>query len=144
MSETPDPFDELDELLERVNSQFGEISRAFETGVDPVVSNIAVDIADTGEEIVVTADLPGVDESEIELRAETDSLTIQAETTVETELADADYHRKERHHQAVSRQLSLPAPVDAEAATASYTNGVLEVMLPKQGPEAGGYEIDVE
>lgn len=141
MSENP--FDEVDELIERMNNQFGELSRAFEPGVDPIVNSTAVDVADTGEEIVVTADLPGVAEAEIDLRAETDSLTISAETTAEHEIDDADYHRKERSRQSVSRRVSLPVAVDAEEATASYTNGVLTVTLPKRDQHSG-YEIDVE
>lgn len=143
MPEKPNPFEELDELIERMNDQFGELSRTFEGG--SVLSEISVDVADHGEEIVVTADLPGFAEADIDLHADEDSVTLSAEAETETVDDDAHYHRKERSHQSVSRRVRLPESVDAAAATAGYTNGVLTVTLPKLDPDApGGHEIDVE
>ena len=143
MPEKPNPFEELDELIERMNDQFGELSRTFEGG--NVLSEISVDVADHGEEIVVTADLPGFAEEDIDLHADEDSVTLSAAAESETVDDDAHYHRKERSHQSVSRRVRLPESVDAAAATASYTNGVLTVTLPKLDPDApGGHEIDVE
>ncbi|RJX44113.1 Hsp20/alpha crystallin family protein [Halonotius aquaticus] len=143
MPEKPNPFEELDELIERMNDQFGELSQTFEGG--SVLSEISVDVADTGEEIVVTADLPGFAEDDIDLRADQESITLSADAETEAVEEDANYHRKERSHQSVSRRVRLPEAVDAAAATASYTNGVLTVTLPKLDPDApGGHEIDVE
>ena len=143
MSEKPNPFEELDELIERMNDQFGELSRTFEGG--NVLSEISVDVADTGEEIVVTADLPGFAEDDIDLRADQESITLSADAETEAVEEDTHYHRQERSHQSVSRRVRLPESVDAAAATASYTNGVLTVTLPKLDPDApGGHEIDVE
>jgi len=145
MSEKPQPFEELDELIERMNRQFGELSRTFDTGVDPVVADISVDVADTGDEIVVIADLPGFRESDIDLRADEESVTVEATAETEPVDEDATYHREERRHGSVSRRVSLPEAVDAAAASASYTNGVLTVTLPKRDPDAvGGHTIDVE
>jgi len=142
MPEKPNPFEELDELIERMNDQFGELSQTFEGG--SVLSEISVDVADTGEEIVVTADLPGFAEEDIDLRADQESITLSADAETEAVEEDANYHRKERSHQSVSRRVRLPEAVDAAAATASYTNGVLTVTLPKLDPDApGGHEIDV-
>ena len=145
MAGRPNPFRELDELIERMNRQFGELSRTFDTGVDPVLADISVDVADTGDELVVTADLPGFSESDIDLRADEESVTLEATAETETVDEDANYHRKERRHQSVNRRVPLPEAVDAAAASASYTNGVLTVTLPKLDPDApGGHEIDVE
>jgi len=145
MSEKPQPFEELDELIERMNRQFGELSRTFDTGVDPVLADISVDVADIGDELVVTADLPGFREEDIDLRADEESVTLSAESETEAVDEDANYHRKERRHQSVNRRVPLPGAVDAAAASASYTNGVLTVTLPKLDPDApGGHEIDVE
>ena len=82
MPEKPNPFEELDELIERMNREFGELSRTFEGG--GVLAEIAVDVADTGDDIVVTADLPGFDESDIDLRAERDAVTLSAASDRET------------------------------------------------------------
>ena len=144
MSEKPRPFAELDELIERMNRQFGELSRTFEGG-EGVLADVSVDVADTGEEIVVTADLPGFAEDDIELRADEESVTLNATSETETVEDDTHYHRKERHHQSISRRIPLPESVEAAAASASYTNGVLTVTLPKLDPDdAGGHRIDVE
>ena len=143
MPEKPNPFEELDELIERMNDQFGELSQTFEGG--SVLSEISVDVADTGDEIVVTADLPGFAEEDIDLRADEESVTLSADAETEAVEEDVNYHRKERSHQSVSRRVRLPEAVDAASATASYTNGVLTVTLPKLDPDApGGHEIDVE
>ncbi|ESS10048.1 MAG: molecular chaperone, small heat shock protein [uncultured archaeon A07HN63] len=143
MPEKPNPFEELDELIERMNREFSDLSRTFEGG--GVLAEITVDVADTGDDIVVAADLPGYAEDEIDLRADRELVTLSAESDRETVDEDAHYHRKERSHQSVSRRIPLPAEVDAASATASYTNGVLTVTLPKLDPDAaGGHEIDVE
>ena len=143
MPEKPNPFEELDELIERMNDQFGELSQTFEGG--SVLSEISVDVADTGDEIVVTVDLPGFAEEDIDLRADQESITLSADAETEAVEEDANYHRKERSHQSVSRRVRLPEAVDAAAASATYTNGVLTVTLPKLDPDApGGHEIDVE
>jgi len=143
MPEKPNPFEELDELIERMNDQFGELSQTFEGG--SVLSEISVDVADHGDELVVTADLPGFAEEDIDLRADEESITLNATSETETVEDDTHYHRKERTHQSVSRQVPLPEAVDAAAASATYTNGVLTVTLPKLDPDAaGGHTIDVE
>ena len=143
MPEKPNPFEELDELIERMNREFSELSRTFEGG--GVLAEVAVDVADTGDDIVVTADLPGYAEDAIDLRADVESVTVEATAETETVDENATYHRKERSHQSVSRRIPLPNEVDAESATASHTNGVLTVTLPKRDPDvAGGHEIDVE
>ena len=145
MPEKPHPFEELDELIERMNHQFGELSRAFDTGVDPVLAEISVDVADTGDELVVTADLPGFREDDIDLQADEESVTLAATAETEPIDEDATYHRKERRHGSVSRRVPLPEAVDAAAASASYTNGVLTVTLSKLDEDAaGGHTIDVE
>jgi HSP20 family protein len=144
MSEKSNPFKELDELIERMNREFSELSRSFE-GSSGILAEISVDIADTGEDLVVTADLPGCTENDIDLRTDRNSVTIGANADRETVEEDVHYHRRERHHGSVSRRIPLPEEVDAEAAMASCTNGVLTVKLPKRDVDAvGGHEIDVQ
>jgi HSP20 family protein len=144
MPEKPNPFDELDELIERMNREFSELSRSFE-GSSGILANISVDIADTGEDIVVMADVPGSTEHDIDLRADRNSVTIEADAERETVDTDVHYHRRERHHKAVSRRVPLPQEVDAESAMASCTNGVLTIKLPKRDPDVpDGHEIDIQ
>ncbi|GAB6879213.1 Hsp20/alpha crystallin family protein [Halorubrum gandharaense] len=143
-----DPFREIEELFERMGREFEE----FGSDIEPAVSNdVNVDVAETDDELVVTADLPGFERDEIDVELREDALTIAAShtETVEEEEAGEEgeephYHRRERRQRAVSRRIPLPAPVDAEATTAEYDNGVLTVTLPKQSPEkSDGHSIDV-
>lgn len=143
MAGRPNPFRELDEFIERMNRQFGQFSQSFEGGT--MLSDVTVDVADRGDELVVTVDLPGFSQDDIDLRVDREALTINAEYESDEEEENAHYHRQERRRQSVRRRIPLPEEVDAESATAEYNNGVLTVTLPKLDPEsAGGYQIDVE
>ncbi|MFO7834861.1 MAG: Hsp20/alpha crystallin family protein [Halohasta sp.] len=143
MAGRPNPFRELDELIERMNRQFGELSRSVEG--EGVLSSVSVDVADRGDELVVTVDLPGFESDDIDLRVDRESLTVSAEYETEDTDETAQFHRQERRRESVRRQLPLPEEVDAQAAAASYNNGVLTVTLPKLDPEtSSGYQIDVE
>ncbi len=145
MSDKPDPFRELDEFLERMNKQFGGIGRSIEPGFR---QEIRADVADHGDEIVVTADLPGFGRDAIEVRLDDGTVildaTAETETAEEGEEAGVTYHRRERQQRSVSRRISLPAEVVAEETNATYANGVLTVTLPKRSPdEAGGKRIEI-
>lgn len=145
MPDKRDPFRELDEFLERMNEQFGGIGRSLEPGLR---QEIRVDVADHGDEIVVTADLPGFDRDAIEVRLDDGTLvldaTAESEAVDEGEESGVTYHRRERQERSVSRRISLPAEVLAEETNATYANGVLTVTLPKQSPEdAGGKRIEI-
>jgi len=144
MAGRPNPFRELDELIQRMNQQFGELSGSFETET-MLATDVSADVADQGDQLVVTVDLPGYAQDDIDLTVDREKLTISAEYEESDEEETAQYHRQERRRESVRRQLSLPTEVDAQAASASYNNGVLTVTLPKLEPEeSGGYQIDVE
>jgi HSP20 family protein len=138
------PFRELDELIQRMNQQFGEFSGSFETE-SMLATDVSADVADQGDQLVVTVDLPGYSQDDIDLTVDREMLTISAEYEESEAEETAQYHRQERRRESVRRQLSLPTEVDAQAASASYNNGVLTVTLPKLEPEeSGGFQIDVE
>lgn len=130
------PFDEIENLLERMG-------REFDMEDWPAAASVAVDVADHGDRYVVTADLPGFEKEDIDLRLAAGTLRLEAERETETTDEDVDYLRRERHRESVSRRVSLPDAVDEERITASYDNGVLTVALPKLEAD-GGTQIDVE
>lgn len=110
----------------------------------------AIDVADQGDEFVVTADLPGFQKEEIDVSLRGDELRIRAEREHEREESGGDepdegrYIRKERRHQSVSRSVTLPDSVDEENVSAQYRNGVLTVTLPKMHAEEGdSHQIDI-
>jgi HSP20 family protein len=92
----------------------------------------AVDIFETEGEIVVKAELPGMDRKDITLNLERNVLTLKGERRFEKEAKDDNYHRIERSYGGFSRTFSIPATVDEEKIHAEYKEGVLKIVLPKK------------
>lgn len=139
------PFEEIEQILERMTEQFEGVGEGKQLGT----GNVSVDVAEDEDEVRVTADLPGFDKDDIDISVRDAQLTIRAKREEETEQTgqgdeNATYHRRERSRREVSRTLRLPADVDEEEASATYQNGVLTVTLPKVGTGPEGHNIDVE
>jgi HSP20 family protein len=96
-----------------------------------------VDVIDRDHDIVVTADLPGVDKSDIRIGVKDSTLEISAEKKVTQEHKDEGYLRRERGYSRFYRAIRLPTYVDESKAQASFNNGVLEITLPKAEKKAG-------
>jgi HSP20 family protein len=92
----------------------------------------AVDIYETPNELVVKADLPDVNEKDIDVRVENNLLTIRGERKFEKSVSEENYLRVERTYGSFSRSFSLPNTLNAEKIAADYKNGVLSVTLPKR------------
>lgn len=91
----------------------------------------AIDVAESATGYKVTAELPGLDEKNIELKLFDGTLTIQGEKKEEKEEKKKDYYLSERHYGSFRRSFSIPEGVDAERIEATFKNGVLTVTLPK-------------
>ncbi len=92
----------------------------------------AVDIYETPNELVVKADLPDVNEKDIDVRVENNLLTIRGERKFEKSVSEENFLRVERTYGSFSRSFSLPNTLNAEAIAADYKNGVLTITLPKR------------
>jgi len=95
----------------------------------------AIDIAEKDNAYEVTAELPGMDEKNIEVRFANGNLIIKGEKEEEKEEKKKDYHLRERHFGSFERQFAVPEGVDTDKIEASFKKGVLSVTLPKK-PEA--------
>lgn len=95
----------------------------------------AVDIYETGEALVVEAELPGVSPDEIDVSVDDGVLTISGERLQEREVKEENFYRIERAHGVFQRSIRLPAEVDADKVAASFENGVLKVKVPKTAPK---------
>ncbi|MDA0184667.1 Hsp20/alpha crystallin family protein [Solirubrobacter phytolaccae] len=91
----------------------------------------AMDLAESADEFVLTADLPGLSDEDVKIEVEDRVLTISGERTSERTEGKGGYHRVERAFGSFRRTLTLPEGVDAEAITASFDRGVLELRIPK-------------
>jgi HSP20 family protein len=93
----------------------------------------AVDVTETKSEIVVNAEIPGMDAKDIDISLNEGTLTIRGEKKQEREDKEEEYHLIERRYGTFTRSIPLPREVDSNTASASYRNGVLKVRLPKSG-----------
>ena len=89
------------------------------------------DIYETDSELLVTADVPGVDLKRIDVRVENGVLTIRGERRPERKFEKENFHRVERSYGPFARSFTLSVPVEAEKVQASYKDGVLTISLPK-------------
>ncbi|MGE5263636.1 MAG: Hsp20/alpha crystallin family protein [Acidobacteriota bacterium] len=93
--------------------------------------DLAVDLFETKDDVVVTATLPGVKPEDVELTITGETLSIRGETKEEKETKDENYIRRERRYGSFSRSIQLPAGLQTDKAEASFENGVLTLKLPK-------------
>jgi HSP20 family protein len=135
------PWRELDEVSNRLARLFDDVSLRRSNGgmwTPPVT------VAETPDELVFTAELPGLTEEQVAIELENDVLTISGEKSEERTEGDEErnYHLWERSYGSFRRSFSLPRAVDANQATARFDKGVLEIRLPK-APEAKGRKIEI-
>jgi len=132
------PYNVLNTLWDEMLTPFpvDRWSRAWLQWPDWAVGdNLAVDVYETDDAVIVKAALPGVPEENIEIEERDGVLMIRAQSEEESEYRDRGWIRRERRYGAWQRALRLPTSVKADKATASLKNGILTIELPKQ--EAG-------
>ena len=102
----------------------------------------AVDIYEHDGNIVLKAELPGVDPKDVDVRLENNTLTLSGERKVDNEVKQESYHRVERVYGAFTRSFTLPSLLDQEKIKAEYKDGVLKITLPKR-EEAKPKQINI-
>lgn len=130
-----EPVRELNTIQNEMNRLFNTF---FETtggqGGSPAAGRRwlpAMDLAESGDEFVLRADLPGLSENDVNIEFEDNVLTVSGERKSEHEERIEGYYRLERASGRFSRSLTLPEGVDPEKVQASFDRGVLEVRIPK-------------
>ena len=129
-----DPFRDLSLLQDRMNRLFDDAGRGWRPEEPSATTtwSPAVDIFETENEIMVQAELPGVDRKDLTLNLENNVLTLKGERRFEKETKQENYDRIERSYGAFSRAFSIPAIVDEEKIRADYKEGILKIALPKK------------
>src|SRR5260370_1982980 len=129
-----DLFGDLGTVQQEVNRLFtGNVSQAFDDeGIARGSWSPNVEIYENKEQIVLEAELPGMNREDFDLSVENNVITLRGERRFEKKDESDNYHRVERSYGSFSRSFTLPQTVSAEGAGAEYRNGVLRVTLPKR------------
>lgn len=138
-----DPFEEIRKTQERLSQLLEDLMPTEEWGGGKIFTP-AIDIKDEGDKLVVTADLPGVNKEDVEIKLKEDMLEISAKTRKEKETEEEGYLRRERAYNYFYRTVRLPTSVKEEGSTAKLENGVLTIMLPKTKIEEPAKKIQIE
>lgn len=129
-----DPFRDLMEIQRNLDDLFRRTWAAWE----PVAASArpewvpALDVVQKEDELVVRAELPGVDPEHLEVTIEDNTLTIKGERREELQVEKGNWLRRELKYGSFARSLALPTEVDTEKMKATYRNGVLEISVPYQ------------
>ncbi len=141
-----DPWRDFGSLQDRINKMFDDTMKSASSGDEDLVTGAwspAVDIHETDENYVVSADLPGLNKDDIQINVEDNTLTIKGEKKFEEKVPRDKYIRVERHYGTFVRSFSLPQNVDSTQIKATFKDGILELTLPKR-EEAKPKRIAVE
>jgi HSP20 family protein len=129
------PWSMFDQLHREINQLFDHrVPRADDSKSELYSGNWlpSVDVKDNGKEIVLLADLPGVEPDKIEITANNGLLTLRGSREFSKETNEGEFHRVERSYGSFYRQFALPDTANTEEISAKANNGVLEIRIPKR------------
>lgn len=136
-----DPFREIVALQNRMNSLFRGMDEG-EGAITTAAFMPAADIYEDEKKILLKLEVPGIEEKDLDVSVENNTLTVKGERKFEKEEKEENFHRIERRYGSFYRAFTLPSTVDSEHVSANYTNGVLKLELKKK-PEAQPKQIKV-
>ena len=116
-----------DDMNELFDSFFGKSTEQREGMWSP-----AIDVAETKDDIIVTAEVPGLNKDDINISIQENVLTLRGEKKQSKEQKDENLHRVERIYGSFQRSFTLPTLVDFTKVSAAYKDGVLRIVLPKK------------
>ena len=139
-----EPFREFSTLQDRMNRLFRESYNDAGRDESLTTSSFApaVDVYEDEHKVTLKIEVPGIEEKDIDVRVENNTLTVTGERKIEKEEKEENYRRVERQYGNFTRTFTLPQTVDTENVSASYDKGVLKINLPKKA-EAKPKQIKV-
>lgn len=143
-----DPFDFQNDMNRMIEEFFQDPfprTALQRMGEMPAGFSPRMDVSETDKEICITADLPGMDEKDINITLENGVISISGEKKAEREEKERSYHRVERRYGSFRRSFKLPGEVDFDKVGATFKKGVLRVTIPKpEKPVANRKRIEVK
>lgn len=136
------PLNEMMELQKEMNRLFQRVFKP--TAVTEAVWAPSADVFTRGEDVVLKADLPGVKPEDVEISISDNLLTIKGERKVDSEVKRENFYSSEICYGSFERSLTVPEGIRTEDIKATYSNGILEVVLPKAATRVPAKKIPVE
>jgi HSP20 family protein len=138
-----DPFREFSTLQDRMNRLFRDsYGEGHEEALTTASFAPAVDVYEDEHNVTLKIEVPGIDEKDIDVRIENNTLTVHGERKFEKEEKEENFRRVERQYGSFTRSFTLPNTVDPEQVSANYDKGVLKIKLAKKA-EAKPKQIKV-
>ncbi len=138
-------------LQREMNSLFDNFFRGFEMAPRGLAAGDAgffspsIDVKENEKEFIIKAELPGVDEKDIDVTVTGDSVTIKGEKKEEKEDKDKNYYYMERSYGSFCRVIPLEAEIESGKAEAKFKNGILDIKIPKkQSTKAKGTKVSIK
>src|SRR5579864_1352116 len=129
-----EPFREFATLQDRMNRLFRESYN--DAGQDESLTTSrfapAVDVYEDEHQVTLKIEVPGIDEKDIDVRIENNTLTVQGERKIEKDEKEENFRRTERHYGSFTRTFTLPSSVDLAQVRADYDKGVLKISFAKK------------
>ena len=138
-----EPFEELTTLRNRMDRLWSRMTAEDSA----VLADWAPtsDVIESKDEIVIKSELPGIDEKNVDIELEGAMLTIRGHRDEDKEVEEQGYRRVERSYGSFLRSFMLPPTVEPEQVSATFTNGLLEVHLPKkEGAKPRAIKVEVK
>jgi len=130
-----EPLRDLLTLQDRMNRLFDDSMRGIRPEENALSSGIwspPVDIYETESDVILKAEVPEVNQKDIDIQVENNTLTLKGERKFEKETKKENFHRIERAYGTFTRSFTLPNAIDQERIHADYKDGVLKITMPKR------------
>ena len=129
-----DPFRSMATLQDRINRIFDDAlvhSRDNEDDINLCAWRPVVDIYDNADNIVINAELPGVEKKDVSVEIKDNIITLKGERIIDNEVKEENYYRKERSFGTFQRAFTLPDSFSSDKVKANFKDGVLKIEIPK-------------
>lgn len=137
-----DPFREFSTLQDRMNRMFRDSYGDREEALTTSTFAPPVDVYEDEHNVTLKIEVPGIDEKDLDVRVENNTLTVHGERKFEKEEKEENFRRVERQYGSFTRSFTLPNTVDTDSIQAAYEKGILKIQLAKKA-EAKPKQIKV-
>lgn len=135
----------LDKMHEDVDRWFDDFTRGFPVSADSSLAAAPrIEVFEKDNNVIINAELPGVENDQLDIRVFPREVAIKAEKKKEEEYKDEHTYRSERYYGSIARTITLPSEIDPNQAAASFKNGILKINLPKIAETGSGRKLTIE